>query len=409
MSYWPQTQITYSDTPMFDAFGRLRSSTPETLFDSKLTRDSALNAWDDVQTSGSGTTSTYSKNRASVTLAVAGTTAGKRVRQTKVRHDYQPGKGQLILVTFVMGAAASGITKRVGYHTDQNGIFLQQTSTDLRFVIRTNVTGTPSDANSATQANWNIDKMNGSGPSKVTLDITKSQIMFIEFEWLGVGRVKVGFVVDGLYVPCHQFLNANVNASVYMSTPNLPVRYSIENDGTGAASSLECICASVVSEGGHQEVGKEHGITRYALPLTTGNDFGIYPVFAMRLNGSYLGGNVRLASASLVCTTTSAFNYYWLENPTLQGGSFLWTDVPTSAVQVAYQNTGTISVIPNTGTLLRAGCVAATTYIEAPTNSEERLGSFINGTADVWVIAVQRLSTSAETFYGGMNWVESGG
>lgn len=403
--------ITYSDTPMFDAFGRLRVSEPQTLFDSKLLINSSPHLWDDTQTSGSGTTSTYSKLRASATLAVSAATAGKRVRQSKRWWDYQPGKSQLILVTFVMGAAVSGVTKRIGYHNDNNGIFFQQTATDLRFVIRSYTSGTPVDTNFAAQANWNIDKLDGTGPSRQVLDITKSQIMFIEFEWLGVGRVKVGFVINGLYVPCHEFLNANINASVYMATPNLPVRYSIENNGTGGVASIECICAAVISEGGRQFLGYERAISRQDRPVVTNNNADIYPILAMRLNGSYLGAHVHLDGFSVACTTSSPFNWFWIENPTLVGGSLIYSDVPNSAVQVDFSTNanGSITCATNSGTLIKSGVSSTQNEVDIAADTEMQLGSFINGTSDVWVLAVQRLSVSAETFYGAINWRESGG
>jgi len=409
MSYWPQTQITYSDTPMFDAFGRLRSSTAQTLHDSKLLVDAAPQFWSDEQISGSGATSTYSRLRASVTLGVSAATAGQRVRQTKKWFDYQPGKSQLIYVTFVMGAAATGITKRIGYYSTNNGIFLQQTSAGLSFVVRTWISGTPSDANAVAQANWNIDKLDGSGPSGKTLDITKSQIFFIDFEWLGVGRVKCGFVIDGLYVTCHQFLNANVNAAVYMSSPNLPVRYSIANDGTGGAATLECICSSVISEGGRTEIGYERAVSRGDIPLVTANDGRLYPLFAIRLNGSYPGAKVNLLSAAIAATTTTAFNWWWIENPQTVG-SYLWADIPNSPVQAMFQSTtGSLVLVRDTGTIIKAGASAAQNEITVSTVSEMALGTTVNGVSDVWVIAVERLSTAAETFYGALSWREVGG
>jgi len=406
MSYWPQTQITYSDTPMFDAFGRLRMSHPETLFDSKLTLDAAPHIWDEAQTSGAGTSSVYSRLRASVVMSVGASTAGVRVRQSKRWFDYQPGKSQLIYTTFVMGAAATGITRRVGYFSTNNGIFLQQTSAGLSFVVRTWISGTPSDANAVASANWNIDKLDGSGPSGKILDITKSQIFFIDYEWLGVGRVKCGFVIDGLYVTCHQFLNANVNASVYMSSPNAPVRYEIINDGTGGAASFECICSSVISEGGRAELGNEMAATRVNFPLLTGNDSNLYPLVAVRLNGSYLGARVSLEEIQAATTTTSPFNWLIVENPTITGGSFIWQAQANSAVEYSVQHGGTITVSA-VGRVIKAG-VSATNELSTIPSVQMQLGSTVNGTADIWVLVVQRLSTAAETFYGAINWHEAG-
>ena len=394
---------------MFDAFGRLRISSTQTLFDSKLLISASPQFWDDAQTSGSGTSSTYSKPRASVTLAVSGATAGTRVRQTKKWFDYQPGKSHLIYVTFVMGAAATGITRRVGYFNTLDGIFLEQTATATSFIVRSRVSGTPLDTDRAAQSEWNLDKLDGTGPSGQTLDLSLSQILFIDFEWLGVGRVKCGFVIDGLYVTCHEFVNANINAAVYMSSPNCPVRYELINDGTGGAATFECICSSVISEGGRTELGYERSIARGSIPLTTLNDARVYPMFAMRLNGSYPGAKVNLLGLSVAVTTASPFNWYWIENPQLAAGAFNFRDIADSAVQADFDNTGTLTCVVGTGTLIKSGVSATANQIAFVTDSEMALGTYINGAADVWVLAIQRLSAQAESFYGAINWREDGG
>lgn len=409
MSYWPLTRITGADTESFDAFGRFRVSQPQTLFDSKLLLDSATWLWDEQQTSGSGTTSSYSRNRASVTMSVGAATAGTRVRQSKRRPDYQPGKSQLIYLTFVLGASATGITRRVGYFDSFNGIFLQQSGSTISFVIRTNTSGTPSDANAVAQASWNVDKMDGTGPSGKTLDVTKSQIMYADFEWLGVGRVQVGFIIDGVYVLCHDFKNSNVTTGVYMSTPNLPLRYEISNSGAGGAASLECICGTVISEGGRSVLGYERSVSRGAVAMTTSNNSNLYPVIALRLNGSYLGATVQLTQFSLACTSNSPFNWYWIENPTLISGSFNFQAINNSAVEADFQQTGTLAVIATSGTQIIAGVAATTFVINAQPNTEKAMGSFINGSTDIWVLAVQRVSGTTETFYGAACWREFGG
>lgn len=163
-------------------------------------------------------------------MSVGATTAGVRARQTRMRFNYQPGKGQEVILTGVFGAGQAGITKRIGYFDTNNGLFFQLSGTTLSVVRRTSTSGSPVD-NVVTQANWNIDKLDGTGASGVTLDLTKTQIMIIEFEWLGVGRVRYGFDIDGKIIFVHQLFNANNLTEVYISTPNLPVKYEIANDG----------------------------------------------------------------------------------------------------------------------------------------------------------------------------------
>ena len=116
-----------------DAFYRLRVSNPFTVSDSKQLLDYTGHVWDDVQASGAGTSSTHSTARASTTLGVSANTAGRRVRQTFRRFNYQSGKSQHYFSTFCFIDAASGITRRVGMFDNNNGIFFQLSGTTETF------------------------------------------------------------------------------------------------------------------------------------------------------------------------------------------------------------------------------------------------------------------------------------
>ena len=246
MTYFQE--INFLDSPQLDAFDRLRVSNPETIFDSKQIFDTQPLVWDDSEVSGSGTSSTYNQDAARTRLAVTATTAGRRVRQTFMRFNYEPGKSQLILLTGRLtsddAGSKAGLKTKLGLFDDDNGLFFTQDEGTLKVVQRSNVTGTPVDTEVA-QSSWNVDKFDGTGTSGITFMANDANIFFIDFEWLGVGRVRMGFVIDGIPYVCHQFLNANLRNTVYMSTPNLPLRYEIENDGTGAAEQLDHICTSV--------------------------------------------------------------------------------------------------------------------------------------------------------------------
>ena len=212
--------ITLGDTGAIDAFARLRVSNPYTIFDSKQLSDSLSSRWDDIESSGSGTSSVFNTNQASTTLAVSNLTAGKRIRQTFMRFNYQPAKSQLVFMTTTVGTegGGTGIVRSVGQFDDKNGIFFRDNEGTLQAVSRSYVTGSAVDS-SVDQVDWNLDTMDGNGNSNISLDPTKAQIIFFDYEWLGVGRVRMGFVIGGIPVYCHEFLNANTTLStVYMST-----------------------------------------------------------------------------------------------------------------------------------------------------------------------------------------------
>jgi hypothetical protein len=193
--------ISYSDSPNLDAFARLRTSAPQTIFDSKQIVDKQPLFWDDQLVSGSGGSSTFNNNQASTTLSIAANTACRRVRQTFRWFSYQPGKSQLIVLTGVLGAATTGVIKRMGLFEDNNGLFLEINSSGCAVGVRTKVSGVAVDT-LVPQASWNKDKLNGTGVSGKTLDFTKTQLFFIDFGWLGVGRIRYGFFIDGVPYYC---------------------------------------------------------------------------------------------------------------------------------------------------------------------------------------------------------------
>jgi hypothetical protein len=199
-----------------------------------------------------------------------------------------PGKSQLIYSTFNFGAAQQNVYKRTGYFDDRDGIFFEQAPDGvLSFVIRSYVTGIASDRR-VTQSQWNKDRLTGQDPSGFTLDITKTQLFFTDFEWLGVGRVRCGFSIDGKNVVCHEFYNSNHIPTVYMSNPNLPVRCEIRNTGAqvGAGGSFIQICSTVMSEGGYVEAGREFSHTTNLRTVGIGSTV---PIIQIRLKNTFKG------------------------------------------------------------------------------------------------------------------------
>jgi hypothetical protein len=272
--------------PADDAFGRLRTSDPYTLGDYKH-RYSIDPDFIDVKV-GTGATVSFDRNKASAILQSGISTNGYTIHQSKRYHHYMPGKSQLIFNSFNFGSAQQNVIKRVGYFNDNNGIYLEQESNGtLNFVIRSQ-TGVGASERRVPQSQWNKDKLDGSGVSGFNLDITKTQLVFTDFEWLGVGRVRCGFSMDGKNIVAHEFYNSNHLETVYMSNPNLPVRAEVRNTGAqvGAGGSFAHICASVISEGGYSEVGKEFSHTTSLRTVGVGSTV---PIIAIRLKNSFKG------------------------------------------------------------------------------------------------------------------------
>lgn len=256
---------TQLDGPPRDAFSRLRVSDAVTLFDSSF--EYGLDEDQMAVSTASGATATASTTSGVVTLNVSTTSGSTAIMQSRQYMRYQPGKSQMIVLTGLIGAAASGVTKRFGYFDDLNGIFLEQQGTSgLYWVRRDSTSGSVVD-NAVAQDDWNIDPLDGTGPSGITLDVNDTQIVFIDLQWLGVGRVRCGFDIGGVVVYAHEFLNAN-NGQVrpYMKTANLPVRWWIQNGDGGSGGSIGAICCTAISEGGFEDARGE----TFAASATTG-------------------------------------------------------------------------------------------------------------------------------------------
>ena len=403
MSYFNETGIKAIDSPSIDAFGRWRVSQVETLFDSKQLYDSQPLIFDDKEVSGGGTTSTHSIYTASTALQVSASTAGKRVRQTFMRFNYQPGKSQLILCTGVLNLSGggAGIKQAFGYFDDSNGLFLQNNEGTIQMVKR-NRTGVATVVDTeVNQADWNLDKMTGEGVSGVNLDFTKAQILLMDFEWLGVGRVRMGFVVDGKIYYAHEFNHANNVTAIYMQTPNLPIRYEISNDGTGGVAVLSHICSSVMSEGGVQN----NGVLRHIDSGTSGSLTAgtAYAILGGRLKATHLGVSILVENVSAVVANTAGGKVHWeLRIGGTTTGTFNYVDVANSAVQVAQGGAG---VTIEGGTEIDGGYVTDDTTVSFSVPNALRLGSSIDGTPQAWQLVVIPITNNV-TVQASVTWRE---
>lgn len=299
--------VAFGDGPSIDAFGRLRVSNPYTEFDSHFEYDTQTTRW--LQSATGTATATHLSNESSVKM-VLGTLPGALVRRkTRTRFRYQPGKSLQIFETFCFNGGKIGVTQRVGYFDTQNGVFLELDGETVNLVRRTYTSGSAVN-NKVAQASWNIDPMDGTGPSGKTIDWTKTQILVTDLEWLGVGRVRMGFNIDGATYYVHQFLNANTLDVVYMTTANLPLTYEIENSVTASTStSMVQICSTVVSEGGFNPQGFvrsiANGVTQKAIGTAS-----LVPIISIRLKSAYTKAQLWPQSINIYGKTANSYMYW---------------------------------------------------------------------------------------------------
>lgn len=309
----------------FDAFSKLRVSQSYGLLESKFLYSKQPIVWEDItDTSG---VSTYLSDESAVKIEV-GTGAGDYcIRQTYKYWPYIAGNSQRILLTGNFQDKETGRVKRIGSFDNSNGVFFELASDDLYVVIRSSTSGSPVDTR-VKRTSFNIDKLDGTGPSGVTIDFTKRQIFLIQYQWLGVGTVSYGFSFNGKIYLCHQVHNANSGTTTYMANPNLPVRYEIRNTGTPTGTGvMKQICASVASEGGYQipgydfaagnnSVGKALSNTNRTmiLAIRMKNSFNSKPnrrlVRLKQVDNFVLGGNayIEVVHVSGITSTTATWS-----------------------------------------------------------------------------------------------------
>jgi len=281
-SFIQRSLSTLADGAQLDAFNRLRVSSPVGLFDEKQINDNSHLVFT-TQLTGSAT-APWSYNRASTALTVTTASGDRAIRQSRQYFSYIPGRSQVVFMTAILGANKNNCNQYVGYGDDLNGLFFSWQGDQFGIVTRTSTSGVAVDT-FIPKSEFNIDTLDGFGPSEHVIELTKAQIFYIDFQWLGVGRVRFGMVKNGVVIPVHQMLNTNNITSVYMRTPSLPVRYEIINTGvTTSGTVLESICTSVASEGAGAPNGYDfsagNGITTRAITTRA-------PLFAIRLKNAF--------------------------------------------------------------------------------------------------------------------------
>lgn len=316
-----------------DAFGRLRTSNPYTLFDTSFRYGDSERRWN-TRTLGSASYA-HDINEGLMELTVTDADGDEVLRQTDRVFSYQPGKSLLVMNTFTMASPLTNLRQRVGYFGKENGIYIEQDDDEKYIVKRSNVTGSVVNTRIA-QASWNIDPLDGTGPSGLTLDLTKSQIFWMDIEWLGVGSVRTGFVIDGQFIVCHIFHHANSIAGTYITTATLPIRYEITNTGATTGSSvMKQICSTVISEGGYNALGLTRSASNPIIGKQLQNDID-NPMVSIRLRSGRTEAVAVPREITLYGLQDTAFKYKIKRNVTLTNAS--WT-LEDSASSVEYDIT----------------------------------------------------------------------
>ena len=394
--------INPAGTTAADAFGRLRVSQPYTLFDSQH-RYQENDKWTTV--TGGNATTVYNTNESTISLNVTTTSGDYIYRETKRVFPYQPGKSLLVLCSFTFASGVANRRQRVGYFGTQNGIFFEQSGTTNYLVLRSYVSGSVNETRVA-QSDWNIDTFDGSGSSDCTLDSTKGNILWMDIEWLGVGDVRAGFVVEGAFVIAHTFHNENLQNTTYMTTATLPLRQEIENINTTTTSgTARQICNTVASEGGYEGFTRRYNAATSTTPKTLTSSGVTYPLISIRMASGRTDSVVVPASLSMALEQTQnnkpdIIQYRVVLNPTLSGVN--WQTHYNDNVQYDTSATGVSG-----GTDVIGGYIVSdgTLALSDVRDFNFQLGRTQSGVSDIFTVVAAPTISGAKV-YADLSWFE---
>jgi hypothetical protein len=340
----PSDAVTIKDSANLDAFSRLRVSNPLILFNSQFTYDLAPILFEQI-TNGAGAVIAHDATNRCATLTFAGTGAGgKSFMQSYEYLPYQPGRSQLIFVTFNMIAAVANVVKFAGYSDGVNGIEFQLNGTTKQFHI---YSGSGAGNETVTQSSWNLDKLDGTGPSGITLDITKTQILVIDIQALYVGRVRIGFDLGGQIIYAHEFKHANNETHPYIQSANLPVRCGMTCSAL-SSTTMDFICSAVISEGGSEDINVFGYTFQTAASVTTSTAGVQLMTLRPKLTFNGITNRMRVAYIDVEIFNTGSTNQHvrWdlCIGQAITGGT--WADVNTTYSGVEVNTGGTLSGSP---------------------------------------------------------------
>lgn len=401
MSYIYNNSIKYADSTNLDAFQRLRVSEVTSLLEVKHVHDKLPLLVNEV-TAGTAT-SIYDEPNARVIMSTSANN-DYVIRQTTSRAIYQPGKGQIFEASFSNFQLETDVIKRLGYYTTNtsapydsvvDGILLESNGQTNQISFQIWKSGTT--IYSADTTTWSNDDFLVS-----SIDWSLTQLMFVDFQWLGVGRVRFGLVIDGQVRIFTTHNGTNNLSTIYMTAPNQPIRFEIRQVGAGSGS-LSMICSQVSLEGSLNRLQQSLGLTQFTtVQATTAGTK--YPLIGYRIANGYEGANITLSDIQSLNTTTPSKSDYYVTvelNPTLSS-SAVFTGVSNTAIAYSISTGQTVTTSGYVlATFLGAGGSTQVDNFQFEDNVI-RPGIKVDGTYDeIWICVVSQGNN--QTFRSSLN------
>lgn len=367
-----------------DAFGRLRTSDCFTTFNyypSAMTTNTTLDidVWVSGQTGGAQSYNSFNY----INMPISGSGVTYSYRTTKQPMIYQPGKSRLIFMT---GVLMTTVPPSSGTAFSHMGIFTLDSAsppavTQGTYLLTDGINLYWKDVlqgpivESVIQSSWNIDTFNGNGPSGKTLTIANAAetlLIVIDQEWLGVGRIRCGFIIDGVIYYAHQFLHNNMTIQ-YTNTPRLNLSYYIVGS---SANSMRQMCSTNIIEGGYFTTGRLNTAYTNLANFITVSTISEYVLLAMRIQSSFQYATFFIKAVNIFFSgSATEYAQYKIQLfstngsiGALTGAAPAFSVLPNSSIEY-YSGNGTVAV-STPGIIINSG------YLDKSSNSNISLTDF---------------------------------
>jgi hypothetical protein len=391
------------EDPRMDFTGknRLKVSPFQTVFFNTFQYGKESDVWD--ESTASGGVATHNPNNSGIDMSVTSTLNSEVVRQTLTTMRYIPSRTSTLSFSVKLNVPVSGIRRRIGLNNGTDGIYFEDGGDGDYYCGILNSGGV---SQRVGRAQWNGDKLDGTGPSGVVADPTKQQMVSFEYDWYGAGQVKIGWLIAGQTIIIHTFSTANVLPSVWCKTPFLPIRVEIKNLTGGQAGGpfvLSQGSNSLISEGTPEKLGIAQNIQTAITGVNTGSANTFAHLLSIRLKSTSLQGIVLPQFYQVATTDNTSIFYRLLLNATVTGGS--WNDMPDSNAFTQYNATATGF---SGGNSIDSGFVmsGSGSIIAVNKDTQLQLGRSAMGTVSDTLTIVGACATNNKSAIAAMTWIE---